>query len=478
MTPSAHGVGIFRFLSILLLSLGTAWAQLVRPVDHAKQGTIMKVQLCNVGAFGKISYPPFWLAPSPPPESLGLEYPVAGFDPIEHVYGAGLWVGGLRDTSATGGGVPLRGVSTVYEGWEGPYYEFFPGTSPADTIWKSSRLMPGPPPGWDAYWGPAFPYRPVSDQDYHCVYTDTSVAISQHRPLGVKVIQSSYCWFNTSAAGMMIIEFRIFNVGPRPLDSVYVSFFLDGDVGPITVPQYFSRNYSASLRGLNGAYIYNPFDTYSTPVGTVFLGARRGGTNLAHAYRSFQWFDGYGSPRPDARRYQVMRADTSRPDEFPDRSDTRFLLTAGPFTLEPAGPPPSDPLVVAFALLGSPQGGSSGIEILRTKAFLAQELYSSSLFTSVFPLRQQFPSTVHLEQNFPNPFNPATTIAFELPRASHTVLAVYDLLGRRLRVLVDGHLESGRHEVSYKDEGLASGVLFYRLAVEGQVLTRKMVLQK
>ena len=109
MTSSAHGVGIFRFLSILLLSLETAWAQLVPPVDHAKQGTIMKVQLCNVGAFGKISYPPFWLAPSPPPESLGLEYPVAGFDPIEHVYGAGLWVGGLRDTSATGGGVPLRG---------------------------------------------------------------------------------------------------------------------------------------------------------------------------------------------------------------------------------------------------------------------------------------------------------------------------------------------------------------------------------
>ncbi|MBM2840660.1 MAG: 5'-Nucleotidase domain protein, partial [Bacteroidetes bacterium] len=88
------------------------------------------------------------------------------------------------------------------------------------------------------------------------------------------------------------------------------------------------------------------------------------------------------------------------------------------------------------------------------------------------------PAEFALHQNYPNPFNPATKIVFDLPQRSHAFLAVYDLLGRQVRVLVDGVRERGTHETSFNTTTLGSGVYFYRLRVGGFVQTKKMILQK
>ncbi|MFO7654843.1 MAG: T9SS type A sorting domain-containing protein [Candidatus Krumholzibacteriia bacterium] len=88
-----------------------------------------------------------------------------------------------------------------------------------------------------------------------------------------------------------------------------------------------------------------------------------------------------------------------------------------------------------------------------------------------------------LEQNVPNPFNPATTIAFELPSAGTVRLAVYDLAGRQLAVLVDEPLSAGRHEVRWdgvdgQGRRSASGVYLYRLETSGRTEVRRMVMLK
>lgn len=81
----------------------------------------------------------------------------------------------------------------------------------------------------------------------------------------------------------------------------------------------------------------------------------------------------------------------------------------------------------------------------------------------------------------PNPFNPATTIAFELAAPGEVSITVYDVSGRMIRSLVNGHLPAGLHEVSWNGRDrsgatVASGVYFYRL-MSGEILeTRKMVL--
>jgi Secretion system C-terminal sorting domain len=67
-----------------------------------------------------------------------------------------------------------------------------------------------------------------------------------------------------------------------------------------------------------------------------------------------------------------------------------------------------------------------------------------------------------LSQNFPNPFNPSTTIKYELPKSSEVTLSVYDMLGRQVSMLVNDRRSAGVHEVKFDGSNLASGVYFYR----------------
>ena len=92
------------------------------------------------------------------------------------------------------------------------------------------------------------------------------------------------------------------------------------------------------------------------------------------------------------------------------------------------------------------------------------------------------PSAVSiLDQNFPNPFNPSTRIAFELETAGHAKLDVFDAAGRFVKTLVDGTLPAARHEVNWNGtdgsgRSVASGVYFYSITTSGLRDTKKMIL--
>lgn len=88
------------------------------------------------------------------------------------------------------------------------------------------------------------------------------------------------------------------------------------------------------------------------------------------------------------------------------------------------------------------------------------------------------PQSFSLEQNYPNPFNPSTTIQFSLPRSAYAKLAVYDLLGREIAVLVDQELRAGRHSVRFDAKGIPSGVYVYQLRSGEFHEARKFVVVK
>ena len=96
--------------------------------------------------------------------------------------------------------------------------------------------------------------------------------------------------------------------------------------------------------------------------------------------------------------------------------------------------------------------------------------------TSVEPVGGEIPTTFALDQNYPNPFNPSTTIEFSLDRAQTITLTVHDMLGRQVRVLVDGVQPVGRYSVSFDGSGLASGTYLYVLRTEQNVAVKKMSL--
>ncbi len=93
------------------------------------------------------------------------------------------------------------------------------------------------------------------------------------------------------------------------------------------------------------------------------------------------------------------------------------------------------------------------------------------------------PTRFALNQNYPNPFNPETNISFYIPEKSEVNLTVYNILGQKVRTLVDGPLESGPHTVTWngKNESgsmVASGIYFYKLNAGDNTVTKKMSMLK
>ena len=89
------------------------------------------------------------------------------------------------------------------------------------------------------------------------------------------------------------------------------------------------------------------------------------------------------------------------------------------------------------------------------------------------------PARFSLDHNYPNPFNPSTTINYALPHAGHVTLVVYDLLGRQVGTLVDGAQSAGNYRTTFDARGLASGTYIYRLNVDGRIVgARTMLLLK
>ena len=98
--------------------------------------------------------------------------------------------------------------------------------------------------------------------------------------------------------------------------------------------------------------------------------------------------------------------------------------------------------------------------------------------TAIEPIDGEVPGAYRLDENYPNPFNPATTIEFALVKASQARLEVFDVLGRHVVTLVDGPLSAGEYRVQFEGAGLPSGIYMYRLTTPEFQSTRTMLLLK
>jgi hypothetical protein len=83
-----------------------------------------------------------------------------------------------------------------------------------------------------------------------------------------------------------------------------------------------------------------------------------------------------------------------------------------------------------------------------------------------------------LEQNFPNPFNPSTSITYTLPAATRARVAVFNSLGQEVAVLLNGEIPAGSHTVSWDASAMPSGIYFCRLESDAGFATRRMMLVK
>ena len=124
---------------------------------------------------------------------------------------------------------------------------------------------------------------------------------------------------------------------------------------------------------------------------------------------------------------------------------------------------------------------SDGLDGKIYEEFIAngeERIINNPMLSAITLQKVVIPSEFDLSQNYPNPFNPSTVIKFALPENSHVTLEVYNVLGEKIRTLVNGELKAGYHSITFDGRELSSGVYLYRLETSKFSSVKKMILMK
>jgi hypothetical protein len=97
---------------------------------------------------------------------------------------------------------------------------------------------------------------------------------------------------------------------------------------------------------------------------------------------------------------------------------------------------------------------------------------------SVEDLKSEVPTVYSLSANYPNPFNPSTTINFSIPEQSNVKVIIYDAIGNQVDVIADEVKSAGSYSVKWNAGNYSSGIYFYKLETDNFVQVRKMILMK
>ena len=265
-----------RFVSVCAIALavclaGLAWGRtsdqedpgfkniLQAPNTQMKSHTWgnMKLVITNWGFFGNAEQYDQYV--------WSCEFPANSHQ--DYLFQGALWIGGVVDEDTM--------VSVGADGWLREN-EMFPG--PNDSIMERS-INPASP----YYWNPADSSDPlfmeygsaISEQDFIAVYTDTvgnPYAPPDHRPLGIRITQQTYCWSYDYAQDFILMKYWIENIrgDGKTIENVYVGLYIDGDCTPVTSDRA-CRN-AAAQDDITGFRVWrDESDTLWDPGTTLYL---------------------------------------------------------------------------------------------------------------------------------------------------------------------------------------------------------------
>ena len=271
--------------------------------------------------------------------------------------------------------------------------------------------------------------------------------------IGINVEMHSYAFSSPGDTRYIILHYDLKNPGGTVISNLYTGIFLDWDIGVYEV------NVSAfdATRSLGYA-----FDNSRTE--RAYLGIRA--LDSAASYRTLI-NDGTLDLSRFAKWFWISGGIFGNPSS---PSDIHHVIASGPYVLGPGGTQK-----VAFALVAA----ESSLTQLQEAADAAKAKWLQILNpVSVEETDPTIPLTFGLEQNFPNPFNPSTTIGFRVAREEFVRITVFDMLGRQVATLVDEMKTPGLYQVRWDARSLSSGIYHYRLRAGTFVETRKLVLMR
>ncbi len=277
-------------------------------------------------------------------------------------------------------------------------------------------------------------------------------------PMNLLITQESFAMTSTPNDNFILLRYTIQNQGQTALTNFHFGLFFDWDIGDAFEN---TASYDAARRmGITS--------DASTFVGVASLGS------VSVHYRAIDNntishlpdVDGF----TDVEKWQAISGGLSALTAGP--ADVSHVLANGPLSIA-AG----ESVTLDYALLAA-----NSLAELRNTADAAKALWNQLITDVEDQPAPGIPERFSLHQNYPNPFNPSTEIRYDLSQPVEVVeLAIYNLLGQRVRMLLNARQPAGFHTIQWdgkNDAGatVASGSYLYELRAGGFVQTRKMML--
>jgi len=276
-----------------------------------------------------------------------------------------------------------------------------------------------------------------SDFDLDSRFNDDGASANQ---LDVEVNQKTFAWSSPADSKYVIVEYTILNSGANPVNNLFAGIYGDWDIGNVT------DNRGEYDAGLKMGYAYN------TGAPTIYAGVKQltyAGNNCYAldndgAGGTINIYDGF----TNAEKYVSLSTPRLASGVSGTGNDISMTVSTGPLSLN-AG----DSIRVAFAILAGDDLAS-----IQASAVAAQIKYET--INSVIP---ESPVVAGLSQNFPNPFSNETTIGYGVSGYEKVTIEVFDLLGAKVKTLVNENVKAGYYEVKFSTAGLSDGVYYCRM---------------
>lgn len=300
-----------------------------------------------------------------------------------------------------------------------------------------------------------------ADVQGHMVINDDNAGSNK---IGTQITLDTYTYNETGLDYSAIFRYVFKNTSGSDISDFYAGLFFDWDI-------------DESTSGNNTAYYDTEFKCaiFSHPTLNYYIGMGLGwrwGSDNFYAITNdgsdggINIYDNFTKQE----KWTALSSGLSKTTAGP--GDVSGVISAGPFSIPSQG---EREIAIVVTLAPSIDQLKESIELGRAKYF--------QLPTDVNEETNINPVIFNLEQNFPNPFNPITSIKFSLPVSGFTQLKIYDILGNEIKSLVNGELEQGNYSLTWdatnnKNQKVVSGIYIYELKSNGLRISKKMTLLK
>ena len=265
-------------------------------------------------------------------------------------------------------------------------------------------------------------------------------------PMNVLVQHRAYAWTTPGDRNYIMFEYTIKNTSASTLNNFYVGIFADWDI----LPNYINNRTTVDV-GRRMGY------SYSTDSGGYYAGVKllsnSGGFNQyaidndGTGTGGMNIYDGYGKDE----KYTSLSTTRTDAGVAGLGNDVSNVVSTGPFTISQ-----NDSINVAFAVLAA-----HDLDTLQLGADAAQLMYDSIRPTGVYEFSMA--NGFDVIQSYPNPAGNQVTISFALPEGNVTELAIFNVLGEKIKTVLKEKLGAGKYSFTVDLSSIPNGTYYYKL---------------